>query len=91
MGEGSDNKQKRKVSGLLDRTSAMEKHNGGEADWPDCREGCGQFKVIKEGIPEKAAQEQELTKGTGARREPIVCPRFPSRTVGVGGLGCSAR
>lgn len=83
-GEGRDNKQKRKVSGLLDRTSAMEKHQGREADGEDCGEGCCQFKVIKEGLPENTAHEQELTKDTGAQREQIICLRFPSHSVSVG-------
>lgn len=43
--ERRDNKQKRKVSGLLDRTSAMEKHQGGE----DCGEAGCQFKQGHQG------------------------------------------
>lgn len=88
-GEGRGNTQKRKVSGLLARTSAMEKPQGREADGEDCGEGCRQFKVT-EGLPENAAHEQELTKDTGAQREAGICLRFASHSLTVGRL-CQVR
>lgn len=55
------------------------------------RQAASLNKVIKEGLPEEAAGEQELTKDTGAQREQIICLRFPCHSVSVGRLGCSAR
>lgn len=50
---------KSKASGQPDVTSAVEKHQGGEADGSDCGQGrCSLNKVIRKGLPEKRAREQ---------------------------------